>query len=809
MRSYLVMKKYIAHFRENEKKEEQLLLDHLLQTAEIAKRNGAKFGLSQNCYVAGLIHDCGKFSDAFQEYIQAARRGEEVQRGSVDHSTYGGQIVWQLFDQLENPSPFEKVAVEMITNAVFAHHNPGGLLDFITGEGQGDSPFLNRTKKDLKELNQVKERFFSFVCSEEELENYIKIVGQEVKTLFEKQGGIKRTEQFYLLKMIYSALLDGDRCNTQQFESGNYEEGSEKNKLFKTFSKRLEEQFTKFEQGPVTPINNLRQKMAKACLSAADNPTGIYQLSIPTGGGKTLSSMRFGLNHAIKHNKERIIYIIPYSSIIEQNAKVFRDVLRDDDHILEHHSNLVSEYDDESEESERRQALMQDNWESEIIVTTMVRFLENVFSRSTRNPRRIHQLLNSVLIFDEVQSLPPKCLAMFNSLINFLKKYGNTTTLLCTATQPTLDKTKLPLQISLDAEIVPQLEEVASSFERVKVIDKTLSEGWDEKMLTTFSRDILVDEKNLLIILNTKNAVRSVYRELKEVDPDLTVFHLSTGMTPNHRSETLEKVKGYLDNKEKFICVTTPLIEAGVDISFACVIRSLTGLDSIAQAAGRCNRNGESTEKQPVYLINPIKQLENVEKLTEIQTKSEITRTILKDRKFTGETDSLLSPRKIQAFFKLFYNRVERTNESEYLFADGSKTLFELMSGNKKRLKFYRESSNFQSAPTLVSSSGTIAKHFHVIQQQGQSVLVEFGEEAMELIADLNGSEKVIFDKKWYQKAQRNSLNLFQYEYQQLVQDGLIKMTSAGIAIIPSNAYDKQFGLNIEGDSKSGYQSAF
>lgn len=803
------MKKYIAHFRENEEKEEQLLMDHLLQTAEIAKRNGAKFGLPQSCYIAGLIHDCGKFSDAFQEYIQTARRGEEVQRGSVDHSTYGGQIIWQLFDQLENPSPFEKVAVEMITNAVFAHHNPGGLLDFITGEGQGDSPFLNRTKKDLMELNQVKKRFFSFVCSEEELENYIKIVGQEVKVLFEKHGGIKRTEQFYLLKMIYSALLDGDRCNTQQFESGNYGEESEKNKLFKTFSNRLEEQFAKFEQGPITPINNLRQKMAKACLSAADNPTGIYQLSIPTGGGKTLSSMRFGLNHAIKYNKERIIYIIPYSSIIEQNAKVFRDVLRDDDHILEHHSNLVSEYDDESEESERRQALMLDNWESEIIVTTMVRFLENVFSRSTRNPRRIHQLLNSVLIFDEIQSLPPKCLSMFNSLINFLKKYGNTTTLLCTATQPTLDKSKLPLQLSLDAEIVPKLEEVARSFERVNVIDKTLSEGWDGKMLANFSQNILTVEKNLLIILNTKNAVRSVFGELKDADPDLTVFHLSTGMTPNHRSKILEEVKDYLGKKKKFVCVTTPLIEAGVDISFACVIRSLTGLDSIAQAAGRCNRNGESTEKQPVYLVNPVKQLENIEKLAEIQIKSDITETILKDRKFTGETDSLLSPEKIQIFFKRFYNRMERTNESEYLFDNGSKTLFELMSGNKKRLEFYKKSSNAQSVPTLVSSSGTIAKNFHVIQQQGQSVLVEFGEEAMELVADLNGSEKVIFDKKWYQKAQRNSLNLFQYEYQQLVQAGLITMTSAGVAVILSNAYDEQFGLNIEGDSKSGYQSAF
>lgn len=192
---------------------------------------------------------------------------------------------------------------------------------------------------------------------------------------------MNRTDQFYLLKMVYSALLDGDRRNTQLFEEDRTDQKTDPINLFRLLSERLEETFADFKNGKQTDLNLLRQKMADACLEAAKRATGIYRLSIPTGGGKTLSSMRFALNHALANQKKRIIYIIPYSSIIEQNAEVFRKVLKDTDHtfILEHHSNLVLEEDDQSEEKERKQALLQDNWDSPIIVTTMVRFLENFF----------------------------------------------------------------------------------------------------------------------------------------------------------------------------------------------------------------------------------------------------------------------------------------------------------------------------------------------------------------------------------------------------------------------------------------------
>ncbi|MFQ9629314.1 MAG: CRISPR-associated helicase Cas3' [Enterococcus avium] len=786
---------FIAHFRSKDGME-QSLEKHLKETAEIAKENGSPLGISTLCYLAGILHDAGKYRSAFQEYIFAAKRGEKVDRGSIDHSTYGGKMIRSL----SATTKYEMMAMEMIANAIFAHHSPRGLLDFISGENEAYSPFMDRFERTLDDLESVEEHFYSEVLSLNRMNALLFESGKELERWVARFDRINRTDQFYLMKMVYSALLDGDRRNTQQFEEGTVIREESNKELFLELSQKLEMTFDGFRKGDQTEINQLRQEMAEACLKAAERETGIYTLSIPTGGGKTLSSMRFALNHAIIQEKRRIIYIIPFSSIIEQNAEVFRKELGDvnNDFILEHHSNLVIEDDNESDESERKQALMQDNWDSPIIVTTMVRFLENIFSGSTRNPRRVHQLLNSVLIFDEIQSLPPKCLSMFNSLINFLKNYGNTTTLLCSATQPTLGKRKLKLQIETDGEIVPNLFGVIQAFERVEIIDKTTFEGWTSEQLKDFAEEVMMQEDNLLMILNTKKAVREVYQLLQE--SKFKTFHLSTSMTPNHRSEVLKRIRDALKYQQKIICVTTPLIEAGVDVSFSCVIRSITGLDSIAQAAGRCNRNGESEGLQPVYLVNPVKQLENIEKMEEIKTKKELTKEILLDRKFNHDESSLLHPKFMERFFDKFYDRIERTNESEYLINQGSQSLFPMMQKNSNRKNTYQDQRNEQVRTCLVSSTATIAKHFKVIDQIGESVLVEFGE-GEDLVADLAGSEEIIFDKRWYQKAQRNSLNLYQHEFQKLERDGMLEIYEPGIYVLHAQAYNDDFGLDIQGDS--------
>lgn len=790
---------YIAHFKKDDGSP-QRLKNHLNEVAMISRKIGQMVNIPTVCFLAGLLHDFGKYTDAFQTYIIAAQQGEDVKRGSVDHSSYGGKLIRSLTAKTE----YDMMAMEMIANSIFSHHRSAGLLDFISGEGAAESPFTTRFEKSLEDFDVASDRFFQEIISKQELQILLFQAGNELEYLASIHGKLSRTDQFYLQKMVYSALLDGDRRNTQIFEEGKIYENKDTMSLFSELSQKLEKIFQKFENEEKTPINQLRQQMADASLKAARRETGIYRLSIPTGGGKTLSSMRFALNHALANGKQKIIYIIPFSSIIEQNAEVFRKVLGDQNNqfILEHHSNLVHEEDDESNENERKQALLQDNWDSPIIVTTMVRFLENFFSGSTRNPRRIHQLNNSILIFDEIQSIPPKCLSMFNSLVTFLKEYGKTTTLLCTATQPTLEKRKISLPISPNGEIVPDLDDINEAFERVQVIDRQTSDGWTAEDLSEFARSILDEEKNLLIILNTKKAVREVYQLLR--NQGIEVFHLSTSMTANHRTKMLNNIRFALNEGRQIICVTTPLIEAGVDISFSAVIRSISGLDSIAQAAGRCNRNGESNNLQPIYLVNPIKELENIDKMPEIKTKAEVTRQLLLDRKHLEDKSSVLGRKLMNRFFNRYYARVERTGESEYLINGGSQNLYSMMYNNIDRKKFYVASKN-QGIPTLMtSSSSTIAKHFKVIENEGESVLVEF-DEGEDLISDLLGSELVIFNKHWYQKAQRNSITIYKYQLEKLIQSRLVSLTNAGVYVLHRSAYDEDFGLNMEGGSLSNY----
>ena len=389
---------------------------------------------------------------------------------------------------------------------------------------------------------------------------------------------------------------------------------------------------------------------------------------------------------------------------------------------------------------------------------------------------------------------------MFNSLLTFLATYCHTTTLLCTATQPTLENRLVPLPIAEENELVPDLEKINTSFERTEIIDCTKDKVWDAEQLARLAKKIMDKENNLLMILNTKKAVKQVYEELKNTSYRL--FHLSTAMVPAHRTAVLAEIKDDLTQGKRIICLTTPLIEAGVDISFACVIRSVSGLDSIAQAAGRCNRNGESKSKQPVYLVDPIKELENIDRLKDIKTKKLITLNMLKNRKSTNDSTSLLSPAPLNFFFETYFSEIEKTKESYYLFNNGTQTLFDLMDKNSKRRIFYRNVHGGAMEPTFfVSSSRTIAKHFQVIEQQTKSVLVEF-EEGKKLVNQVNGSAEIIFDKKWYQQAQRYSLNLFDHEFKELSNEGTLYLTEAGIYVLAEASYNKEFGLDIKGNSE-------
>lgn len=398
-------------------------------------------------------------------------------------------------------------------------------------------------------------------------------------------------------------MLDADRYDSYLFENNEKVTNMTDDNFFAKLSDELENHIRKLDKSG--SVNKERQKISDACLSFAKNDNGIYQLHVPTGGGKTLSSLRYAVNCAKMNGKDRIFYIAPYKSILEQNADVVRGISKYcKEEILEHHSDIVS--------SDDRYKLLTERWSSKIVLTTMVQFLDTLFAGKSSAARRFHSLANSVIIIDEVQSIPVNCIYMFNTAMNFLASVMNCSVVLCTATQPRLHLTKKYLLMLSNKRMIEDTTEIFKRFKRTQIRDLTIEGVFSSERLAEFIAEKHKDNKRILAILNTKKAALKAFLCLKENYPSFNVCYLSTGLCPAHRRKVLEKIR----YEKEVICISTQLIEAGVDISFSIVIRSLAGLDSIAQAAGRCNRNKE-LENGDVYIIR-FKE-ENIDKLVDIR----------------------------------------------------------------------------------------------------------------------------------------------------------------------------------------------
>lgn len=805
---------YIAHIRQ-EDSERQTVATHLSEVKALAESYGRKIGVTHIAGLAGLLHDFGKYTDEFRDYLLEAVRNPEhpPKRGSVDHSTAGGKL---LFDLLHNPKdPYRTLLGEVVGNAIISHHSY--LQDFI--DSNLELNYLKRVRdkvKGLEEYELTKLRFYEEVMSEETLNHYIEKALEELRDYLDVSESIARQSMF-LSKFIFSTLIDADRTNSREFEENKYSDVSQSHKqLLLDYYDKLMVKVNGFkEQGDAeNSINILRSKMSDQCEEFAEKPSGIYTLSIPTGGGKTLASLRYALKHAQIYDKKRIIYIVPYTTIIEQNADEVRKILGDNENILEHHSNVVNDELDDNEKDDGRMAryeklkLAKDNWDAPIIFTTMVQYLETFYGYGGRNIRRLHNLADSILIFDEVQKVPTNCISLFNHTLNFLKEDAKSSILLCTATQPALDFVSEKLNIGEHAEIVDNIDDVVEKFKRVDIIDRVTDERFDEGKLVGFIEDKLEEVNNLLIILNTKKVVKDLYEALKEKYSEGTVFHLSTSMCPNHRTDILDQVKEKLENKEPVICVSTQLIEAGVDVSFECVIRSLAGLDSIAQAAGRCNRHGKD-EMRPVYVVNY--EEENLKFLKEIVLGQNITRKMLKDLRVdeSAHGGSILSMPAMNYYFKYFYT--EREVDLDYPIKGMNHTMIELLmaEGRKNSLATAYKSTVDKSIPQMLNNSyQTAARNFEVIDSPTTSIIVPYGDgkgEGKDLIATLNGAATIEDLSKIFQKAQRFSISVYSYQLDLLNNSGsLTTLFDDQVYALVDGAYDKEYGLNIEGDSQLG-----
>ncbi len=787
----------IAHIRESDE-EIQLLKTHLLESQQIAELLGSKLGLKYVAGLCGLLHDIGKYSPDFQTYIyEAVFRPDETtyKRGEIDHSTAGGKLIFEILHQEKN-TPQEKILAEIVGNAIISHHS--NLKDYLSTER--DSPFLSRVvQKEIPNYNMIKESFFEDVISYTELLAYIQKAVEEIKRI-----GTNYKTFVFVTKYIFSCLIDADRTNTRDFESGNSENKTAKHSdLFHNYYDSLMQHLGDLKKnGKHTPINTLRERMSQECEDFASKPSDIYTLSIPTGGGKTLASFRYALKHSLQYQKQRIIYIVPYTTIIEQNANEIRNILNDDEHILEHHSNVVQETEDEYDAlddgyiaKKQKLKLAKDNWDSPVIFTTLVQFLNVFYAKGNRNTRRLHNLANAVIIFDEVQKVPTKCISLFNEAVNFLKRDAHSSVVLCTATQPTLENVPDPIQIK--EEIIQNLDEVADAFKRVDIIDKTKKPMTNQDIADWISEDIH-QLGSTLIIFNTKSVVKELYALLK--DRGIPVYHLSTSMCAAHRKECLEAIQTKLESQEPFVCVTTQLIEAGVNVSFDCVIRSVAGLDSIAQAAGRCNRHGKYATK-PVYIIQHAQ--EKLSRLKEIKFGKEASTSLLAMYRKKPEryNRSLLSQKAMKEYFINFYQK----NEADLTFfvpkIEGH--LFKiLLEQRPNEVKSYKSKTSVSYPLSLRSGLDTTAKYFHVIDDNTTSLIVPY-DKGKDILVKLNSNQQIDELSSLLKSAQQYSIQVYPQVFQELVNaQALVSHFDGMIYELKDGFYDEEYGFNLQGNSQ-------
>ena len=582
------------------------------------------------------------------------------------------------------------------------------------------------------------------------------------------------------MRMLFSCLVDADFLDTEQFMNP---EKTAQRSVWVPLSKlqqRFNTQMEKLASGSIaTPLAALRNDIQKQCLAMADQAPGIFSLTVPTGGGKTLSSLAFALKHARVHNKRRIIYAIPFTSIIEQNAKVFREFLGDDS-VLEHHSNL----DTSAEEENSQRRLAAENWDAPVIVTTNVQLFESLHATRTSRCRKLHNLVNSVIILDEAQQLPRDFHAPITQVMQQLSDHYGVTWVLCTATQPVLSE-----QQSAFGQIMMQgLSNVREIIQDPAALAQTLNKRVQiempdpEKEATSRSElaSMLMDEQAVLCIVNTRKQARELYQQLPDKSDSI---HLSAQMCAEHRSELIEQIKTRLSERRAggsrpIRVISTQLIEAGVDVDFPVVYRAMAGLDSIAQSAGRCNRENKLGKPGKVVVFKPeqpgfgfLKQAED------------ITQELLA----TGVLAEPLAPASFRQYFELLNSRGDRDKHSIMGL------LCAKSSGDAPLEIYFREA----------------AARFRLIDDKGVSIVVPFVPDGSEQSSVDEWVKMLGLDasQKWiYRKLQRYTVTVPEKLANELQERGCIKPV-VGLRVLHKGFYHPELGIYTPDLRLSGEES--
>lgn len=824
---------FVAHVRGDGKI--QSLEAHLGRVGQLAAELAAKFSLATHGELLGLLHDLGKYSATFQAYIQSAtgllNQDEDEEfvdaaglKGKIDHSTSGAQWIWL---ELAQKGDLAWIAGQVMALCIASHHS--GLIDCLALSAgkpaedvftkrmnkSGDKTYLHEVLgKADKELLATARGLVMRPETTQAFQVWIaKILGNVPgeTSLQKAQSPVFQQQLGLLVRSLFSCLIDADRIDTADFEHpglarrrlrGNYES-------WDVLIQRLETHLSAFT--PRHPIDALRQDISHHCLEGAAREKGIYTLTVPTGGGKTLASLRFALHHARKHGMDRIVYVIPFTSIIDQNAEIVRRILEPEgvetgSVVLEHHSNLTPE------EQSWRGKILSENWDAPIVYTTSVQLLETLFGAGTRGARRMHQLANAVLIFDEIQSLPVNCVHLFNNAINYLADFCGSTVVLCTATQPLLnhvDAHKGAIRIPDGNELMPDVKQLFDDLKRVEVVNRRKPGGWSQDEIAALAFEQIAASGSCLVIVNTKKAAQAIYRLSKE-NSTAEIYHLSTNMCPAHRKSILGEVRARLDQvpPAPTLCISTQLIEAGVDVDFGAVIRFTAGLDSIAQAAGRCNRNGRSKQGL-VHVINPRPEDENLGKLPDIQVGRNKAERVLDDYEADPEKfgNNRIGPEAMAWYYKIYF--FDRANEMSYPVSAShighDDTLLNLLSANTQALTDYVRTKRQAPAIYLRQAFMTAAKAFKAIDAPTRGVIVPYGDEGKQLINDLCAAYLPDKEFELLRRAQQFSVNVFPNVLEKLSKALVVREVQEGTGIlylVDPRYYSPEFGLSETPEGK-------
>ena len=771
---------FAAHIRQKDNNV-QTVAEHCKNVSEITRKFGSQIGIGSICEISGLLHDIGKLINKFNDYIHG---DNSCRRGEIDHSFAGAKFIRSITKSNKSLNYVGR----FIGRVILSHH---GLKDWVDDEGTDN---FSRLTEKSDNYDEILNNFSSFpelkitdemlINAAKEYENIKSIIVDITKYIPERRQ--PQAYAFYMgmfERIAESILIDADRIDTADFMSDEKTEREyDFSEIIVSMEKQMNARLGKFD-GLSDNISIRRKNISERCKVAAENEIGITKLIVPTGGGKTLSSLRFAIEYCKRHKKQRIIYTAPFLSILEQNAEEFRRIAGEEN-FLEHHSDYASKINDNERNELHEYELRSEKWDSPVIATTMVQLLNALFSGKTTDVRRMHRLADSVIIIDEVQSLPIKCVYIFDLAMNFLSSVCGATIVLCTATQPPFDKlSEFPLLIDKNTpNITGDTEKDFEVFKRVTIENLFRPEGYNVEEIAQFCAEKQKEFESLLLVVNTKAQARELFGALKETS-DADIVHLSTNMCPQHRREIISALREKMSGK---ICVTTQLIEAGVDISFGCVVRIIAGMDNAAQAAGRCNRSGEFSEARPVYLLNI--RGEKLNGLPEISEAKDISIAMLQSEKYAD----LLGVEAMEAYFSELYRR----NSMKLFFStkDPDGNLLDFLSLNND---WFILSGN-KAIKNCAQAFKTAGKKFKVITDETEGIIVPYDDKAKEIIAALNSGITPAEQAKLLRQAQKYTVNIYPQLFDRIGKSGGIYELKCGAFALDERYYNKQFGITDE-----------